>query len=279
MLKQIENLLNIEAGSLEKENGLDIFKSAISDLREASEKIGEERIGEEKYKAGERSTFKKLGQKLIDLGFEDVDHSNLLSYLDTDAFKTKLGSKEITAVDIKNSDVYKTAVRELQTKISEAEKKQADALSQLNQFQSRTKKEALIAPLLSSYNIENRDLLDLVKANVLNQYEVDDNGNALKNGTFVEDEIKNPIKFETLVKAEFDKFFQAKEENKSPHNGAGSSKGKGIGAIAKLSEHGLKLPTNSNELSQMIRDVKLPIEFRQSLTQAREEIEASFDAE
>src|SRR5690625_8039150 len=102
MLRQIESLLNLEANSLDnKEEGILAFKKAINKLRVDSEIMGAERTNQESYQAGERSTFKKIGNKLSEMGFVDVEYTNLIRYLDSDIVKSKFGNNEIIDVVIK----------------------------------------------------------------------------------------------------------------------------------------------------------------------------------
>lgn len=277
MLRQIESLLNLEANSLDnKEEGILAFKKAINKLREDSENIGAERTKQESYQAGERSTFKKIGNKLSEMGFEDVEYTNLLSYLDSDNFKSKFGSKEITEVDIKNSAIYKSAIKDLQAQIQDIENKKNEALKELTSFKTRSEKENILLPILSEYSTENKELVDLVKNSILERYDIDEEGNAIKGGSLLEDDIKNPIKFSNIAKSEIEKYLTKKEGKESPHQQSGYSSGEGNKVISNLSKYGITLPTNQSELSEAIRDSKLPIEFRKDLNKYRTMIEETF---
>lgn len=155
MLKQIENLLNLSEGSLESDTGIDTFKRAISELRETSEKYGAENAKTESYQAGERSTFKKVTKALQDNGFE-AKQDDLIGYLNSDEFKAKLGgSKDITETDIKNSAIYKQSILDLQGKITDFESRATSAMTELNSYKSKSKKESLLTPLLSGFDTTN----------------------------------------------------------------------------------------------------------------------------
>lgn len=277
MIREIERLLNIKTNALDAENGLDVFKSAISNLRQESENLGAERSKQEHYQAGERSTFKKVANALTEIGFENVNQSKLIDYLNSDDFKSKLGSKEISDVDIKSSETYKKAVKDLQAKIQEVENEKKELSSKILDISTSRKKEEILLPLLSEFDTSNENITNLVKANILNNYQINDDGFAMKDGSLLEDDIKNPMKFESVARREIEKYLPKKSGKTSPHDKSGGSSGAGSSKIiGKLSEYGIQLPTNSNELVTAIRDSSLPLEFRRELNAHREEIEATF---
>lgn len=273
MLKQIEQLLNIESGVLESENGIESFKSAISKLREDSEKVGIERKKDEFFKAGERKTYERISGLLSKNGI-DAPKDNLVEFLEND-LKEHLQKKDFTESDIKNSAVYQNSIKELQSKLVEFEASKQDAERKLKSYESNFKKEQLLNPILGQFDTSNEPILNLVKQNIINKFDVDENGFALSNGVLLEDEIKNPIKFEDIANKELEKYLQRKKDDASPH-----SKNKGNGGVElsifdKLSKFGIEKPKTKNDLYNVIYDSRIDRETRKQLMEKVEDFEDS----
>ncbi len=154
----------------------------------------------------------------------DVQGENLDEMLD--AISEKAPKAEIKPEDIKNTDVFKNAVKKLQDELDKEKKVNADKIKTLKSLEiDRALSNTLLKVSESkSWDTSNKTHIDIFIKGIKSdyQFDIDDDGNAIvldKNGKPVRDELQNDLKPEDVITNIGSSFFKESiDPRKSPEN-------------------------------------------------------------
>lgn len=147
-----------------------------------------------------------------------------------DDFKSKQPSKEISQDDIKNSDIFKNAVKKLSDKIEAIER---DNVIKVKQFKDLEIDRVLQKKLddigtVKGWDFSNKMQLDFFIKGLKGDYtfDIDEKGKeiVLKDGQPVRDELQNDLSLGDIISNNGEKFFSiTKDHRQAPENKPSSS--------------------------------------------------------
>ncbi len=262
----------------------DAYRDKMSSIMKTHE-LDKKKSKDEGFKAAER-TVKTDVEKLIKekLKLDEADAETLEDLLDTVATKfAERPSKkaaELTDDDVKKHPAFIQAEKGWKTQLKKAQDDGEKAVNDLKagyakeQAFGTVSKDALaffdeLKPILSQDPAkaarQRESILERLKGY---DFEIVDGVTVIsKDGTVLEDDLKNKVSLKSLVKEVADPYFdfQVADSRQAPNGGAGGNNpGGGNGGNAGLKYTGA-LPKTQQELLSISADDKIPLEQRQEL--------------
>lgn len=287
-----EKLEKLKTAIENKEDG-DINESEIQsilgeglrsklDVVSRNAEVAKNKAKDDAYKAAERKvkgeieTLIKTTSGLSDLQSETLEDlvSEAFGKLTTSGGKGKGG--DLTDQAVKTHPLYIQLEKAKQDELKRLKEEYDTKISEIQdgvEFEKTFSEVSVLAlkhfdalnPVLSSDETKAKNQRKMVVDMLSSEYKfkkVDDTVIILdKDGNVVEDQYKNKMSLEALVKQKTEPFFDFKkaEERKSPNGG--NAGGNGNQGAPGLKYTG-KLPTNKQELASMVLDEKIPIDQR-----------------
>lgn len=200
----------------------------ITEALQAKLKVAEKRGWDESASKVKAQIYSEV-EKKVSTKF-DVQGDNLDEMLD--AVSTKAPKAEIKPEDIKNTDVFKNAVKKLQDELDKEKTANAEKIKTLKSLEIDRALSNTLSKVSESKNWDtsNKTHLDFFIKGVKSEYhfDIDASGNAIvmdKDGKPVRDELQNDLKLDDIIGNLGSSFFRESidpkksPENKSPKGG------------------------------------------------------------